>query len=439
MRRLRARRWCGAATALTTASLFAGCPRPATTNGSDEVVETIALTVVAQGLTSPVALATATEGRDWKYVVDQIGRVRIIDENDELQAGSFLDIGAKLVDLNEAFDERGLLGLAFHPNYAENGRFFVYYNAPLGTDGPGGFDCEIHLSEFRVTSDPAVADAESERVLLRIFKPQPNHNGGQLAFGPDGYLYVSVGDGGNANDEGMGHTAELGNAQDHTTLLGKILRIDVDGGDPYGVPADNPLVGESGARPEIYAWGLRNVWRFSFDETGRLFAADVGQGEREEINLVTAGGNYGWRIREGSSCRGGGTCVEAGAGGEPLIAPIIEYGHADAGGAGFGFAVVGGYVYEGDNLPGLRGRYVFADWSRSFVSGEGTVFSAVADDAGDWSFGELMVAGRTNARLGRFVLALGRDEDGELYVLSSARLGPDGSDGTVERVAPASE
>ncbi|MCG3125475.1 MAG: hypothetical protein CHACPFDD_00298 [Phycisphaerae bacterium] len=427
---------CAALLPIAAAGLI-GCPRVETP--ADEPVNTITLTVIAEGLTAPVALATAREGHDWKYIVEQIGRVRIIDENDTLLDGAFLDIRGKLADLNEAFDERGLLGLAFHPNYDDNGRFFVYYNAPLGADGPAGFDSEIHLSEFRVTSDPTRADADSERLLLRIFKPQANHNGGQLAFGDDGFLYVSVGDGGNANDEGLGHTADLGNAQDLTTLLGKILRIDVDGGDPYGIPADNPLTDTSGARAEIFAWGLRNVWRFSIDTDGRLFAADVGQGQREEINLVTAGGNYGWRIREGTPCRVGGTCAESGAGGEPLTAPIIEYLHTDTSGAPFGFAVVGGYVYDGDALPGLRGQYVFADWSRSFLIGDGTIFAAEEDDAGNWSFRELTVDGRADGRAGRFVLALGRDENGELYVLGSARLGPDGSDGTVERIAPASE
>ena len=297
-------------------------------------------------------------------------------------------------------------------------------------------------------ADPNLVDPGSERLLLRIPKPQSNHNGGQLAFGPDGMLYISTGDGGAGGDVGVGHTPGLGNAQDLSVLLGKILRIDVNAvGDPaapYAIPADNPFVGVAGAQPEIWAYGLRNPWRFSFDraEPTRLFAADVGQNLYEEVDLITRGGNYGWHIREGFHCFNPdnpavapASCPDVGASGEPLIDPILEFPHADASGP-VTLAIIGGYVYRGTALPGLRGTYVFGQWSAGIVM-DGRIDTAVAQSDGTWSSQELSLVGFNNGRLGRYVLAFGQDAQGELYVLTSASPGPAGSTGVVYRFVPA--
>ncbi len=419
---------------------------------SEPLPEQIALVTVAEGFTSPLALVFPPDGSGRMFVVDQIGVVHVIDSAGQVLETPFLDLRSRMVEIGIdfggglVFDERGLLGLAFHPQYAANGRLFVVYNAPPGDDLPDSFDSESRLAEFRVRADDAnQADADSERILLRIGKPQFNHNGGQIEFGPDGLLYWSVGDGGAANDVGDGHTPGVGNAQDLSVLLGKILRLDVDGGEPYAIPPDNPFVGDAVARPEIYAYGLRNPWRFSFDThrgRTRLFVADVGQNLFEEINLVQRGGNYGWNIREAAHCfdpnnadSPPATCPQTGARGEPLIDPIIEYPQTADDGTPVGIAVIGGYVYRGEALPGLSGAYVFGDWSTSFAAADGTIFVAT-ESAGAWTRSELTIAGRPDGRLGRFVLGFGRDTEGELYVLTTENVGPFGATGRVERIVP---
>jgi glucose/arabinose dehydrogenase len=265
---------------------------------------------VAEGLTSPLLL-TSPPGDDRRFIVEQKGTIRILDANGSLRGEPFLNIRHKLIDLKHDFDERGLLSVAFHPEFAENGRFYVYYSGHIPDDA--GLDRYLwyshtnYVAEYTVSSeDPNIADRNSERILLHVDWPQFNHNGGWLDFGPDGYLYVSLGDGGYADDYGIGHNKEIGNGQDLTTLLGKIIRIDVDAGEGdqyYGIPEDNPFVDDPEARPEIYAYGLRNPWRCSFDQgDDRLFCADVGQNSFEEVNIIEAGGNYGWRVKEGTHC-----------------------------------------------------------------------------------------------------------------------------------------
>jgi glucose/arabinose dehydrogenase len=399
---------------------------------------------IVTGLTAPLVLTSPDDDSGRLFIADQDGVIWILTEEGERLDTPYLDLSDRLVQLNPGYDERGLLGLAFHPDYAENGRFFVYYSAPLREGGPGGWDHTSHLSEFTVSSDsPDQADPESERIIMEVDQPQSNHNGGQLAFGPDGYLYIALGDGGSAHDVGLGHTAEIGNGQDITNLLGSILRIDVDGDDPYGIPEDNPFVGTEG-RDEIFAYGLRNPYRMSFDsaEDQQLFTGDVGQGLWEEVNIVTLGGNYGWPIKEGTHCfspdsprNPPDTCPDTGPRGEELIDPILEYQNANVAG-GLGRAVIGGYVYRGSELPGFEGRYVFGDWSLSFGQPLGTLFVATPpDDGGDeWPFEELEVAERPDGRLGEYVLALGRDATGELYVLTHETGGPQGSTGKVLRL-----
>src|ERR671919_810397 len=256
------------------------------------------LELIADGLTSPVTLMEAPDGTGRLFVVDQAGLIRVITPSGVLLPEPFLDVRDRMVALQAGFDERGLLGLAFHPDYASNGRFFVYYSAPLREGGPAGFNHTSHISEFTVSGDPDRADPASERILLQVDEPQFNHNAGSLQFGPeDEYLYISFGDGGGANDVGLGHVADWyaenggGNGQDVTqNLLGSILRIDVDSGSPYGIPPDNPFVGTPGL-DEVWAYGFRNPYRMSFDRGGsrQLFVGDVGQLRWEEVSIVTAG------------------------------------------------------------------------------------------------------------------------------------------------------
>ncbi|XZE52680.1 PQQ-dependent sugar dehydrogenase [Planctomycetaceae bacterium SH139] len=299
-------------------------------------------------ISRPVVITGAGDGSGRLFVASQTGEIYFIQEQDTAveEAEMFLNL-RKLVAYKDRENEEGLLGLAFHPKFKETGKFYVYYTT---RERP-------HVSvleEFSVSADdPAQADPTSGRELLRIQQPFWNHNGGTLAFGPDGYLYVGLGDGGKGNDP-------LNAGQDLSKLLGSILRIDVDTQSetrPYGIPADNPHVDRSGAWPEIYASGLRNVWRLAFDpKTGDLWAADVGQNDWEEINLITAGGNYGWSLREGGNkftLNGNGSGPRA-----DLIDPIAEYPHTDD----WGKSITGGAVYRGSETPELDGYYLYGDY-----------------------------------------------------------------------------
>ena len=408
---------------------------------------TVGVRLVAEGLTAPVYMVESPDGTGRLFVVDQAGLIRILTPEGTLLAEPFLDVRDRMVSIGPGFDERGLLGLAFHPNYAENGRFFVYYSAPLRPGAPENWNHTSHISEFLVSGDPDRADPASERLILQVDQPQFNHNGGTLVFGPhDGYLYISLGDGGGANDVGVGHTPGIGNAQDITNLLGSILRIDIDNGDPYGIPADNPFIGEIG-RDEIYAFGLRNPYRISFDlGSGRLFAADAGQLLWEEVSIIDRGGNYGWNIKEGTHCFdpdnplvSPADCPDVGPLlGDPLIDPLIEYANIRQPG-GIGTVVVGGFVYRGSTLPQLNGRYVFGDWSTSFAQPDGTLLAASSrPESRLWQIHELSVMDRPDGRLGHFVLGFGQDSSGDVYVLTSDSSSPTGETGRIyQLVRPA--
>jgi glucose/arabinose dehydrogenase len=428
---------------------------PSTAAAQTEEAPAVGLRTVADGLTSPVTLASPGDGSGRLFVVDQAGLIRVLTPDGALRPEPFLDLRSRMVTLMAGFDERGLLGLAFHPQYAANGRFFVYYSAPLRAGAPAGFNHTSNISEFRVSSaDPNRADPATERVLLQVDEPQFNHNAGTLLFGPDdGDLYISLGDGGGANDVGLGHVADWfadnggGNGQDVTqNLLGSILRIDVDRGAPYAIPADNPFAGTPGCADgcdETWAYGFRNPYRMSFDSGGshQLFVGDVGQLSWEEVNIVSAGGNYGWNVKEGTHCfdaenptQEPAACPDiVGAGhprtGDPLIDPIIEYPQARLGGPGV--AVVGGHVYRGSALPQFRGRYVFGDWSRSFGQANGSLFVAKSRKRGLWQMQELRVATSPTGRLNARLLGFGQDAAGELYALTTNNTGPTGTTGRV--------
>ena len=338
------------------------------------------LVELASGFDAPLYLTHSGDRSGRVYVVEQGGRIVVVDRTGRAQAAAFLDIAERV----SAGGERGLLGLAFHPEYSRNGRLFVNY-----TDRNG----DTVVSEFR--GNATRADAGSERALLHIDQPYANHNGGWIGFGPDGYLYIATGDGGSGGDP---HN----NGQRRDTLLGKLLRIDVDRGAPYSVPRDNPFTGQAGVRTEIWAYGLRNPWRVSFDRrTGDLFLGDVGQGRFEELDFQPAGRgglNYGWNVMEGPECFRQDACDR-----NRLVLPIFAYGRDQ------GIVITGGYVYRGTRFPMLAGAYVFGDF------GSGTIWAARAADA---------ARGRVDpvpmVESGLSVSSFGEDEAGELYVMDLA-------------------
>ncbi len=407
---------------------------------------------IAGDLVSPMVVANLDAQR--LLIADQVGLVYVLQPDGSRRPDPFFDLRPKLTKLNNGFDERGLLGLALHPGFATNRRLFVYYSAPRRETCPTNWDHTTHISEFTVTPDLARVDTASEKVLLAINQPYFNHNGGRIGFGPDGFLYIGVGDGGNANDEGHDRSP-VGNAQDLTTLLGKFLRIDVDHPTPdrpYGIPTDNPLINRQGARPEIYAWGIRNPWGWSFDRGGQreLFSADVGQNRYEEVNIIRRGGNYGWNQREGlhpfnpkkpGSLSDDELMVPSDR--SAFLDPIVEYKNVnlfakDPG--ALGISVTGGCVYRGRALPHLEGRYVFADWSRQWAVPDGRLyFASRPKDAATkrWSVEPLPVVSHPDQKLGVYVLAFSQDAEGELYVLTTQRTGLTDRTGAVWKLVPA--
>ncbi|HZR81048.1 MAG TPA: PQQ-dependent sugar dehydrogenase [Candidatus Binatia bacterium] len=427
----------------------------------------VKLETLASGLTAPVEGVVAPGDSARLFVVDQAGKLWAIDTATGTKT-VFLDVSSRLVSLGvfgaNTFDERGFLGTAFHPDYQTNGLLYTFTSEPPA--GPADFstlpmgattDTQSVVTEWHVPDpgNPAsVVDTTSARELLRIDKPQFNHNGGDLEFGPDGKLYVSLGDGGGADDQDgepfiggptVGHGAN-GNGQNPGVVLGKILRIDPLGtssaNGSYGIPADNPFVGQPGVVPEIFALGLRNPFRMSFDSaTGALYAGDAGQNAVEEVDVIVAGGNYGWRLEEGSfffdpNGTGPGfvTSVDPGvpAG---LRDPVAEYDHDE------GIAVLGGFVYRGSEIRALRGRYVFGDFAKTF-NNDGRLFVLKKKDIvrpngkiAKSAIAELRLVDQ--AALGLSLLGFGRDAAGELYVLGSGTGVPFGTTGVVLRIAPA--
>lgn len=321
----------------------------------------------------PLDLQSPNDGTDRVFVVEKRGRIVVLENDPNTTAGTdFLNLSG----ISTA-SEQGLLGLTFHPNYNSNGNFYVFYTPTAGL---------AVVSRFSVSDDANVADAGSEEVILEISQPQTNHNGGQIAFGPDGLLYIAVGDGGGGGDPDN-------NAQNRSNLLGNILRIDVDNqenGSNYAIPPSNPFRNDTSIRPEIYAYGLRNPWRMSFDvQDGTLWTADVGQGAREEINTIVSGGNYGWKILEGTTYFSG-DCETSG-----LEAPVFEYGHDNG-----DRSITGGFVYRGAAVPSLVGKYVYGD----FVSGRIWALDTASNT------NELLLEPRLS------ISSFGTDNENELYV-----------------------
>jgi glucose/arabinose dehydrogenase len=337
---------------------------------------------VSAGLSAPVFMTQPlNDGRI--FVVEQGGRIRIVKDG-ALQTTPFLDITSRVL----SGGERGLLSVAFHPQYATNHFFYVYFTAQTNGD--------IHIERFTTTANADVADPATAKVIITApHSTYDNHNGGLLSFGPDGMLYAGLGDGGGGGDP-------LGNGQNFNAILASLIRIDVDHGDPYAIPADNPFVGQANHRGEVWAKGLRNPWRYAFDKTsGLLYIADVGQNAHEEVDVVPAasrGLNYGWNITEGLSCYNAGTCSKTG-----LTDPVLDYPHTD------GCSITGGYVYRGTALQGLQGHYFYSDYCSGFLKSFRYSNGAVAEQT-DWGI-------TTNA-----VTSFGQDFGGELYMISADRI-----------------
>lgn len=412
----------------------------------------VGLKFVAGGFTAPINIADPQDGSGRLFLVDQTGYVKIFYTNGTVLDQPFLNVTDRLVKIDPTYDERGLLSIAFHPQFASNGRVFVYYSAPLRAGVDPNWSCTNHLSEFQVSkTDKNQVNMSSEKILLMVDKPYQNHNGGTLLFGPtDGYLCLPLGDGGRADDTGMGHTPGIGNAQDLTKILGKVIRIDVDHtspGKPYAIPADNPFLSNSSVLPEIYAYGFRNPAYATFDSDGthKMFIAMAGQRLFESALIIYKGGDYPWNIREGTHCFNPAndfqppntSCPITGYSGQPLIGPVVELGHD------VGDTIVGGVVYRGTMMPSLQGNYIFGTWSdENRIVGNGTLLVAappagldlatLPDNAANltaaqnamWTTRKMTVANNANGRINAFIRGLYQDNNHEVLVLINQNGGP---------------
>jgi glucose/arabinose dehydrogenase len=435
---------------------FTGCKK-----NHDQVANVPAnLKLIADGLISPVSVVEAPDSNHRLFIVDEAGKIWIVPQNGTMLSTPFLDLTSKLVTLNPNYDERGLLSLAFHPQFKTNGKFYVFYTAPPRAGGPApgvNWNNLTTISEFKVSAGNSnVADLSSERVLLQADHPQLNHNGGTVAFGPDGYLYISIGDGGNKDDVGNGHLSDWyatnagGNAQNlWGNLMGKVLRIDVNNGSPYAIPSDNPFITSSNFKKEIYAYGFRNPYRFSFDMGGNhdFYLGDAGQSLYEEIDIVTKGSNYGWNVKEGTICFNTdsdllvrSTCPSTDSLGKPLSDPVIQLTNkANPNGQGIATVIIGGNVYRGTTFPQLQGGYVFGIFSQGgsgAVGANAKLYVAKSAASGLWSYEDLSLKDYPD-NLGYYLKGFGQDLSGELYVTVTGVQGVSGTTGKVYKLVAA--
>ncbi len=447
--------------------LLQGCQKDIKESSADDPMKSsrkghnkkeVDIKLIAEGLVSPVGVVSAGEDDKRLFVIDQIGKIWIIDRRGNRLATPFLDLTTKLVTLNPNFDERGLLGLAFHPKYKKNGKFYVYYSSPRRAGGPAPnvlWNNLTRLSEFKVSAaDENIADISSERFLMELDDPQGNHNAGTIAFGPkDDYLYIAIGDGGGANDTPVGHVPDWylpnagGNGQDiEANLFGNILRIDVDNGTPYSIPADNPFVGKPGL-DEIYAYGLRNPYRFSIDSKGNhdIIAGDVGQLLYEEINVIKKGANYGWNVKEGFICFNAASsripfadCPNVDNLGNPLVDPVIVLNNFNNPAGGITTAVVGGNVYRGSDISDFKGKYIFGTFTQTPTTANGELFIAEPRSSGPWTYREISLKSSPND-IGALLKGMGADRKGELYLTTSLVVGPAGTTGKVFKLIEVDE
>ncbi len=414
------------------------------------------LHLLVDGLTAPIGFADPNDGTGRLFIQEQQGIVQVLEPSGALGT-PLLDLRAQLLELEDGFEERGLLGFALHPDFARNGRVYVSYTAPLRPEAPKGWNYTRKISELTLAPGSASIDPATERVLITLDWPSRKHNGGGLAFGPDGYLYIGLGDGGGAHGVGpqvIWSAFDVPEnqlywdllAQDVTSLFGSVLRIDVDEGFPgYGIPPTNPFVGKAG-RDEIYAWGFRNPYRLGIDpQTGAILVTAIAETLWESVYLIDAPGNFGWPLREGTHCVDRTkprdppvSCGRIGANGYQIRNPVVEYPNmqvmdpatkVDA--VGLGTAVVGARIYRGAALPELAGKLVFADWSADFSTPSGQLFVATpAQNYGDlWPFKHLR-------HMQTRIVSLDTDANGELYVLTNDALGPFGTTGKVFKLVP---
>lgn len=358
---------------------------------------TLKAQLIAGKLKASTALAFPGNGDIW--VTEQTGKIRVI-KNGKLSPVALLDLHSKLPKFYEGYDERGLLGITLHPQFKTNQKFYVFYSRPSTQKS----NHTGVLAEYKFVPGSDQIDSESGKIILTIEEPESNHNGGCIQFGPDGYLYVSFGDGGGQGDK----HGPIGNGQSMDTWHGKILRIDINTTSGYLVPKDNPFVGQANVKPEIWAYGFRNPWKFSFDKvSGQMFSGDVGQSEWEEVNIIKKGGNYGWRLMEGTHCYN----PSAGCDTTGLIMPIAEYSHKE------GVSVTGGYVYNGKQIPSLKSKYLFADWMGPFFY--------LQKQGSGWGRGKVVLQ---NIAEESRITSFGEDTAGELYVLTNPGTDPQDTD-----------
>ncbi len=363
---------------------------------------------VADGLYGPLALENAHDGSGRIFIAEQAGKIMIL-KNGRLLKEPFLNIRSLLVPMRNEYMDVGILGFAFHPDYKNNGRFFVHYSAP----SKNGFDNKSVLAEFKVSANnPDNANPES-KIILEVKQPESNHNGGNIVFDKNGYLYIGFGDGGGQGDA----HGTPGNGQNLNQLLGKIIRIDIDHEKPYSIPKDNPFAGKEG-RDEIWCYGMRMPWRISFDDkTGELFCGDVGQNLYEEVDVIEKGKNYGWRAMEGLHPFDSALHAKGG----DFVLPVIEYKHPE------GVSITGGYVYRGKQFPAMEGKYIFGDWAFK-------IFYMDKNAKQQWVKHDCKFEGKEDNKFDFRINSFGIDEAGEIYIVTQNEIGAVSPSGVIYKI-----